>query len=95
MQVKMVTNYAGPLGAADAGKVLDVPEDYAFDLIEAGAATALPGSPSTRPIKQAAVRRPAKAAAAPVTETDAEPAASEPAAAEPDTADQAASAPAE
>lgn len=48
MQVRLLTIYAGPLGNAHAGQVLDLPEVNALTLIEAGHARPVGAAPAAR-----------------------------------------------
>lgn len=48
MQVRVLTTYAGPLGNAQAGQVLDLPEAEAVALIKAGSARPVGTPPAAR-----------------------------------------------
>lgn len=73
MKVKMLSNLAGPSGAAQAGQVIDLPEDKAVELIRAGfavaeksatveTATLAPAETTASPVQETAARIPEKQA---------------------------------
>lgn len=76
MKVKMLSNLAGPSGAAQAGQIIDLPEDEAVELIRAGFAVAeksatvetaalAPAETTASPVQETAAQKPAEKPAKP------------------------------